>query len=83
MHTGADPRCRHCAAAVPETAEHALLDCPAYADLRSGLRFAPLFAGLASAPLAPRLRELASQPQQTLLAAFVHACFELRSAASS
>ena len=60
LHTGADPRCRHCAAAAgPESAEHALLDCPAYAGLRSDPRFAPLFAGPATAPPALRLRALA------------------------
>ena len=74
LHTGAPVECRRCPAAPPETAEHALLDCPAYADLRESARFAPLFEN----PLPPqaRMRAVASQKFQRLLAEFVHACFE-------
>ncbi|KAI8465314.1 MAG: hypothetical protein J3K34DRAFT_91905 [Monoraphidium minutum] len=58
-----------------ETAEHALLDCPAYADLRSTARFSPLFA---NPPAQARMRALAGAADQYALGAFVHACFERR-----
>ncbi|KAI8466642.1 MAG: hypothetical protein J3K34DRAFT_432988, partial [Monoraphidium minutum] len=58
-----------------ETAEHALLDCPAYADLRSTARFSPLFA---NPPAQARMRALAGAADQFALGAFVHACFERR-----
>jgi hypothetical protein len=68
--------CAACAGGHPETAEHALLDCPAYADLRSDPHFSPLFA----TPLAPpaRLRAFARNPDQRTLGAFVHAVFTKR-----
>ena len=62
LHYGVPPVCPSCAAracadpgapaAPPETAEHALLDCEAYATLRADPRFSHLF----SPPLAPAAR---------------------------
>jgi hypothetical protein len=75
-HGGGPNTCMACTAGPPETAEHALLDCPAYAGLRSDPRFSPLFA----APPAPpaRLRAFARTPDQRTLGAFVHAVFTQR-----
>ena len=78
LHSGVDPVCTRCAAGVPETAEHALLDCPAYADLRDQPRYAPLFE--APLPQQRRMRAFAHQHRQRLLGEFVHACFERRTA---
>jgi hypothetical protein len=44
LHYGGPDDCSRCTAGSPETAEHALLDCPAYAPLRADARFASLFA---------------------------------------
>jgi hypothetical protein len=74
LHYGGDTSCPHCPS-TPETSEHALLDCPAYAGLRADPRFSPLFAAL---PAQTRLRALASAADQFALGAFVHACFERR-----
>jgi hypothetical protein len=78
LHYGGPDDCGRCTAGPPETAEHALLDCPAYAPLRADARFAshfaqPLPAGAARWPAFVRTHD-----QQTL-ASFVHACFEDRS----
>ena len=79
LHTRAPTTCTRCAAARPETAEHALLDCPAYADLRTDERFAELFEEQRPPPPPEsRLRAFVVQPRQPQLAAFVHACFERR-----
>jgi hypothetical protein len=61
-----------------ETAEHALLDCPAYADLRAAPRFASLFADL---PAHARMRALVRSADERTLGAFVHDCFERRTVA--
>ena len=74
LHMGGDTSCPHCPSTA-ETAEHALLDCPAYADLRSTARFSPLFA---NPPAQARMRALAGAADQYALGAFVHACFERR-----
>ena len=76
LHTGAPTQCHVCTLRADETSEHALLDCPAYADLRSDAQFAPLFA--APLPAQARLRTFIHQPQQHILAQFVHTCFERR-----
>ena len=77
LHYDASPGCMRCAAAPPETAEHALLDCPSFSRLRAEPRFAALFAS----PLPPgeRLRAFVRLPDQFALAEFVHTCFEDRS----
>ena len=54
LHCDASTACVRCPAAPPETAEHALLDCTAYARLRAQARFAPLFAS--PLPAGERLR---------------------------
>ena len=77
LHYDASPGCMRCAAAPPETAEHALLDCRSFSRLRAEPRFAALFAS----PLPPgeRLRAFVRLPDQFALAEFVHTCFEDRS----
>jgi hypothetical protein len=73
LHYNTPTHCPHCdGLGHDETAEHALLDCPAYADLRAEPRFAPLFANL------PALARM----HQHKLGAFVHACFERRTVAT-
>jgi hypothetical protein len=62
-----------------QTTEHALLNCPAYADLRAAPRFAPLFANL---PAHARLNAFVRSADQHTLGACVHACFERHSAAT-
>ena len=76
LHYGSSTACTRCPEAPPETAEHALLDCPAYSHLRAQARFAPLFA--APLPAGARLRVFARSPDQFALAESVHACFEDR-----
>jgi hypothetical protein len=72
--------CPHCdGLGRDETAEHALLDCPAYADLRAEPRFAPLFANLSALA---RMCAFARSADQHTLGAFVHACFERRTVAA-
>ena len=68
LHTGTPVECKRCPAATPETAEHALLDCPAYAELRESARFAPLCEN--ALPPQVRMRAFASQKFQRLLAEF-------------
>ena len=41
LHYGTLTACKRCPAAPPETAEHSLLDCPAYSHLRVQACFAP------------------------------------------
>ena len=65
LHTGAPVECRRCPAAPLETAEHTLLDCHAYADLRESARFAPLFEN--ALPPQTRMSACASQKLQHLL----------------
>ena len=77
LHTGAAALCPVCTLHTAETTEHALLDCPAYAPLRSDAQFAPLFT--APVPAQARLRAFIHQPQQHILAHYIHACFEKRS----
>jgi hypothetical protein len=71
------PTCPPCPGAVPETAEHVLLDCPAYAHLRANPRHMCLFQ-LTHPPPQPaeRLRVFTSRQPQTRLASFVHSCIE-------
>jgi hypothetical protein len=79
LHYNTPTVCTHCDGRdLDETAEHALLDCPAYADLRAAPRFAPLFADL---PAHDRMRALVRSADQHALGAFVHACFERRTVA--
>ena len=74
------PTCPRCPGAVPETAEHVLLDCPAYAHLRSDPRHACFFQQTQPPPQpTERLRVFTSQQPQTRLASFVHSCFEQHS----
>jgi hypothetical protein len=80
LHYNTPTHCPHCdGLGRDETAEHALLDCPAYADLRAEPRFAPLFANL---PALARMRAFARSADQHTLGAFVHACFERRTVAT-
>ena len=73
----AAPTCPRRPGAVPETAEHVLLDCPAYAHLRTDPRHACLFQqGQPPPQPAERLRAFTSQQPQTCLASFVCSCFE-------
>ena len=76
LHYGTPTACRRCPATPPETAEHALLDCPAYSHLRAQACFAPLFA--APPPTGARLHAFVRSPDQFALAEYVHACFEDR-----
>ena len=80
LHTGAPSVCPHCPSRAAESAAHALLDCPAYADLRASSPFSTLFPTPPPAPaLAPvRLHAFIRSPDQYTLSAFVHACFERR-----
>jgi hypothetical protein len=75
---GGPDDCGRCTAGSPETAEHALLDCPAYALLRADARFASLFAQPLPAGAARWPAFVRTHDQQTL-ASFVHAFFEDRS----
>lgn len=75
-HAQGPRACTRCDTQREETAEHVLLDCPAYAALRSKPDFAPLFEVAMQAQA--RMRAFASQPGQHALAAFVFECFEAR-----
>lgn len=75
LHRGGSLECSRCRAGCPETAEHALLDCPAYAPLRADARFASLFARPLPAGAA-RWAAFARGCDQHVLASYVHACFE-------
>jgi hypothetical protein len=62
---------------LPKTAEHALLDCSAYAPLRADARFASLFAQPLPAGAA-RWPAFVHTHDQRTLASLVHACVEDR-----
>jgi hypothetical protein len=74
LHYNTPTHCPHCdGLGRDKTAEHALLDCPAYADLRAEPRFVPLFGNL---PALARMRAFVRSADQHTLGAFVHACVE-------
>jgi hypothetical protein len=58
----AAPTCPRCPGAVPETVEHVLLDCPAYAHLRAATRDTRAFSDRPSRRPSPRSASACSPP---------------------
>ena len=84
VYTADAPFCTHCepadtASPCCETVEHFLLQCPAYAGLRSQPRFTELFAGVGDGTLP----DFMNQRKQYRLAEFVHLCWQHRTGAVS